>query len=50
MSVPRVIKWRDVFAFNNVVAQSLAKLVGRALRLLLHDMYVTLSSLWDAAF
>ena len=45
MSVPPVIKWRDVFAFNNVVAQSLAKLVGRALRLLLHDMYVTLSSL-----
>ena len=45
MAIPPVIKWRDVFAFNNVVAQSLAKLVGRALRVLLHDMYTTLSSL-----
>ena len=45
MSVPPMIKWCDVFASNNVVAQSLANLVGRALWLLLHDMYVTLSSL-----
>ena len=45
MAIPPVIKWRDVFAFNNVVAQSLAKLVGRALRVLLHDVYTTASSL-----
>ena len=44
-AVPPIIKWRDVFAFTNVVAQSLAKLVGRALRLLLHEMYTTLASL-----
>ena len=45
MAIPPVIKWCDVFAFNNVVAQSLAKPVGRALRVLLHDTYTTLSSL-----
>ena len=45
MAVPPIIKWRDVFAFTHVVAQSLAKLVGRALRLLLHEMYTTLMSL-----
>ena len=45
LAVPPIIKWRDAFAFTNVVAQSLAKLVGRALRLLLHEMYTTLASL-----
>ena len=39
LAIPPVIKWRDVFAFTNVVAQSLAKIVGKALRLLLHEMY-----------
>ena len=42
---PPLIKWRDVFTFTNVVVQSLAKLVGRTLRLLLNEMYMTLTSL-----
>ena len=45
LPVPPVITWRDAFPFTNVVSQSLAKLVGRALRLLLHEMYTTLASL-----
>ena len=49
LAIPSIVKWCDVFAFTNVyqslVAQSLAKLVGRALRLLLHEMYTTLASL-----
>ena len=45
LAIPPIIKWHDVFAFTNVVAQSLAKPVGRALRLLLHEMYTTLASL-----
>ena len=45
MAVPPIIEWRDAFAFTNVVAQSLAKLVGRTPRLLLHEMYTTLASL-----
>ena len=42
---PPLMKWRDVFTFTNVVVQSLAKLVGRTLRLLLNEMYMTLTSL-----
>ena len=45
MAIPPVIKWCDVVAFNDVVAQSLVKVMGRALSVLLHDMYTTLSSL-----
>ena len=42
---PPLMKWRDFFTFTNVVVQSLAKLVGRTLRLLLNKMYMTLTSL-----
>ena len=39
-----VVKWRDVFAFTSVVVQSYSKLVGRCLRLLVNEMYITLDS------
>ena len=45
MAIPPVTKWCDVVASNDVVAQSLVKVVGRALSVLLHDMYTTLLSL-----
>ena len=40
-----VVKWRDVFAFTSVVVQSYSKLIGRCLRLLVNEMYITLDSL-----
>ena len=43
--IPPLVKWRDVFAFTSVVVQSYAKLIGRCLRLLLGEMYVTLDTL-----
>ena len=40
-----LVKWRDVFAFTSVVVQSYSKLIGRCLRLLVNEMYLTLDSL-----
>ena len=41
LAVLPLMKLPDCFVFTSVVAQSLAKLVGRALRLPLHDRYTT---------
>ena len=40
-----VVKWRDMLAFTSVVVQRYSKLIGKCLRLLVNEMYITLDSL-----